>query len=561
MKPLIFLTVRGFINGVRRALTSPQRLIGLIFLFAYWFRVLLPATQMGSQEAVTGMVATPLAQMPPIGTIEACVFGAFTALTLPLMLALFAPKSAFRQSDVDVLFPTPIEPKLVLIFRIVRDAFFTLLLPLFFAVFARPATLPLSAFIRDFPAEGNTVTRVALVSWLLATLAWTCIGHGLAMFVNRSDERSDKNKRILEWTLALLLGGATLYIGLKLRADASMGTLIELAHDPLIRGLLFTATFATSAVMAGLRGDVLMMFGAWGALLMVAGLGLALAMSQISYMYDQAAARGFDAVQIRQLQRSGNMYAVVAEQARRGKTKGRGRLSRWISRATLRGAAALLWKDLLLQSRGAMVVYIVMLPLLVVMVVLPTTVAGESGMGSASRPLLLVFLLTAAFMTTAQVAMSGFSELLRRVDFQKPLPFSMTATMVWEVIPKAIPAFVTALIAGVVSTAFDPSMWDLAVAGLVLTPSLALVLAAVTLLVTILFPDVTDATQSSFRGLMVTLGSVIAGGPMVAIVIVMMMAKINGVLIAIPGLAVNLGIAFGLCAIAGGLYAGFNPSE
>jgi hypothetical protein len=83
----------------------------------------------------------------------------------------------------------------------------------------------------------------------------------------------------------------------------------------------------------------------------------------------------------------------------------------------------------------------------------------------------------------------------------------------------------------------------------------------VVLLVTVLFPDIDDATQRNFRGLMTMLGCVIAASPMLATVGVLNYYGINGLIIAIPAVALNVGVAVGVSAIAGGLYAGFNPSE
>ena len=37
MRPLVFLTVRSFVNGVKRALTSGKRLVGLLFFAGYYF--------------------------------------------------------------------------------------------------------------------------------------------------------------------------------------------------------------------------------------------------------------------------------------------------------------------------------------------------------------------------------------------------------------------------------------------------------------------------------------------------------------------------------------------
>lgn len=507
-----------------------------------------------------------VAQMPSTSAIEAVVFCVFAAITLPLMLSTTASRSGFRPADVDVLFPTPVNPRLVLLFRMVRDALITLLMPLLFAIFARPATIPLSTFVRNFPEAGQSITKTATVAWLLVALAWTTIGHGLALFINRSDEQSDRNKAILQWSAFLLVASTIGLVTWRLRNDFSFETVEELGHNPFLRIVFFPATLATLAIVSALQGNVVLMMAGMFGLVAVTVLGYLLALSQIDYMYDQAAAKGFDTVNVRSMQRSGDMYAVVAHQAKSGRKRDPLlRIAEWMARGiarwTVRGPWALLWKDLLLQCRGAIVVYVLMVPLLVLMVVLPTLGGSSQGSGTLSRAMLLIFLGFGVFMTTLQGTASGVIELLRRVDLQKPLPFSSTVTILWETVPKAVPSLFGSIIGGIVAACLAPGIWDVAIGGILMAPSLAIVLASVVMMVTILFPDVDDATQRSFRGLMVLLGSAIASAPMIVLVAIMMFAGINGYIIAFPAVALNLGIAVGISAVAGSLYAGFNPSE
>jgi hypothetical protein len=448
----------------------------------------------------------------------------------------------------------------VLVFRIVRDTLITLLLPLFFAIFARPATLPLTAFVRNFPQEGGLISKGALAAWLLIALAWTTLGYGVSMLINRSDEQSDRNKRILNvLTLGLVVTLAAV-ISLRLRAGLGFDAFLDLTSHPFLRVFFFTASFASTAVMGVLTGDWVPATLGYLALIGVSASGLVLALTQVGYMYDQAAAKGFDASNMRSLQKSGDLYGVVAEQARRGKVRS-SHLTRALGNLRMRGAAALLWKELLLQVRGTMWQYYIVVPFVTIMIVLPLWGVSRSGSLAVERSMMLVLMAFGVFILTLQTATSGFIELLKRVDFQKPLPFSSTVTILWEVVPKAVPSIVVALAGGIGATIVDPRIWDLALGSLFMAPSLAMLLSAVVLLVTVLFPDVDDATQRSFRGIMVMLGSVIACVPMMGLVTVLMLAGVNGLIIAIPAAAIGVCITVGLSAIAGHLYAGFNPSE
>ncbi|MGV3617586.1 MAG: putative ABC exporter domain-containing protein [Fimbriimonas sp.] len=560
MQPLVFLTVRTLVNGVKRALTSPRRLIGMSVLLFYWFRFLTPVFSPPSRGDFSSIPAVPMASMPRLEVIDAILFGLFAIPSLGFMIGAATPRGGFRPPDVDVLFATPVNPRVVLVFRIVRDAIMTLLVPLFLAIFARPIALPFEAFIRNYPSQGNLIGKSALIAWLLMSLGWTTVGYAISLFVNRSDERSDRNKRIINgclWTIFIVTVG---FIGLKLRAAPNLATAEALAHHPLLRVVFFPATLATAAVMSALSGQWVLAVAGFGGLLMVILLSLAVAMTQVPYLYDQAAAKGFDAANMRNLQRSGDTYGMVAEQARKGKIRS-GRFSRWVGRLQMRGASALLWKELLLQSRGALWQYALIGPIVIAFVVLPVWGGSHGASVGPSKALLLGFLGGSVLMLSLQTATSGFIELLRRVDLQKPLPLSSTATVFWEVLAKTVPTTLVCTIACLGVLFVDPRLWDIALGAIFIAPSLSLVLTAVVLLVTVLFPDIDDATQRNFRGLMMMLGCVIAASPGAAVVGVLVYFGINGLIIALPAVALNVGVAIGVSAIAGGLYAGFNPSE
>jgi hypothetical protein len=558
MRALVFLTLRTLVNGVKRALTSPRRLIGMSVLLFYWFRYLTQVFQPPSGR-YTGL-SEPLATMPPLVTIDAVVFGLFALPSLALLLGVGTPRGGFRPPDVDVLFPTPISPRAVLVFRIVRDALMTLLVPLFLALFARPAAVPFESFIRNFPAEGRTLGRSMMIAWILMSLAWTTISYAVSLFVNRSDERSDRNKKIIDRTLWVLCVVVVAFIGLSLREDPSLDTARYLAHHPLLRVVFFPATLATTAIMSAFAGQPMWAFAGYGGLVLVIVASLAVAMTQVPFLYDQAAAKGFDSANMRDLQRSGDTYGVVAEQARKGKVKV-GRIARWLFRLRMTGPSALLWKELLLQSRGALWQYALLGPIVIGFIVLPVWGNSQSQSVTSGRTLLLCFLGGSVLMLSLQTATSGFIELLKRVDFQKPLPLSSTATVFWEVVAKAVPTTVLCTLACLGAIVADPRLWDIALGAILMAPSLSVVLTAVVLLVTVLFPDIDDATQRNFRGLMMMLGCVIAASPMLATVGVLTYYGVNGLIVAVPAVALNVGVGVGVSAIAGGLYAGFNPSE
>ncbi|HSI72486.1 MAG TPA: putative ABC exporter domain-containing protein [Fimbriimonas sp.] len=559
MKPLLFLSSRSFVNGIKRALTSPQRLIGLLVVVLYYVNFLFQPFTSSSRTAPR-LPELPQFELPRLEVIDAGVFLLFSVLSLFLMMGALTPRGSFRPADVDVLFPTPVSPKIVLGFRLVREYVFTLLFPMLIAILSgRRGIQAARQFFQD--DSGVAVSwQLLVVAWFLLSLSWVCLGFGLSMFVNRSDEQSDRNKKIINGLIFGSLIAAVVLVGFRLRSDYSWDTALDVAHHPLLRFVFFGSTFATELVMGPMQHSLAQSIVGVLALLSVAGVGLALAASQITYMYDQAAARGFDSLNLRKLQRSGDTYAMVAEQARQGRVK-KGRVASWVSKQRVHGGAALLWKEMLLQGRGAMWQYWLMGPMVLFLVLVPLYGVSRKGPLQAEITMLLAFQAMGVFIITLNNATSGFIELLRRVDVQKPLPFTPSTIVFWEILAKCVPTTLISIVAAVGASIMDVRLWPTAAASVLLMPSLAMILTSVVLLVTILFPDMEDAAQRSFRGLMMLLGCAIVSMPGVAILGLLFYLKVHPLIAMLPVLAANVGITIAVAAIAGTLYAGFNPSE
>ena len=130
MRPLVFLTLRSFLNGLKRALTSGRRLVSIVMFAAYYAWLSIGRFGGAQTDTPQHMPGGNLhLAFPALSVLDGAVFGFFTAASIVLALGIFGYRGAFRPADVDVLFPTPVSPKLVLLFRIARDYLVTLLLP------------------------------------------------------------------------------------------------------------------------------------------------------------------------------------------------------------------------------------------------------------------------------------------------------------------------------------------------------------------------------------------------------------------------------------------------
>jgi hypothetical protein len=166
-----------------------------------------------------------------------------------------------------------------------------------------------------------------------------------------------------------------------------------------------------------------------------------------------------------------------------------------------------------------------------------------------------------AFMVATMTSQTGFTELLRRVDLQKPLPFGPQKIVLSEVIAKAMPAMIVPILCSLVGAAMFPQAWRDVVAGAIFFPSLAAVICALVCVIVLLFPEIDDVSQRGFRGLMMLLGLLIVGTPGVLAFIGIGALTKSTIIGAVPGSIINIFVAFGLTLVGGSLYASFNPSE
>jgi len=561
MKPLLFLSSRTFVNRIRRSFTSPKRMISLIALVAYYFWIVMRPMMVSYGARPRHFPRGFTFHLPPLDVIQAFIFAGFAFLTLMLALSTSVQKLTFRPADVDVLFPTPMNPRLVLLFRFCRDYIVSLLIPLLPLIFGwRASAFMFEALFRDLPHSAGYVFKVASVAWLLVAFTWVSISYAVSLFVNRSDLISDRNKQIMVYGGTLSFLALAGYIAWRISTNETMQGFVNLTHDPILRIVLFTATAASSMVIAPLRGEWLPFVTSAVGLIAIATGAVMIAMSQAEWMYDQAAARGFDSLRIRSLQQKGDFIGMAAERARN--RKGKTRKFSWLMRIKARGPLAIIWREVIIQLRMA--------PLMLIMFAALGIMFGVIPMLTGDNPHEAGFIFLGmqgmtVFVGSMSISQSGFIELLRRVDIEKPLPFTPTAITFAETSAKAIPSIISIVIAAIVCTALQPGMWPYGLASVVGLPFVAVLCCSVVFLVTLIFPDLDDASLRGFRGLVIMLGLLIALVPVLGlafgVALITSSFTLSPVIAAGSAAVAAIGLSAILSLVSGGLYAQFNPSE
>jgi hypothetical protein len=293
-------------------------------------------------------------------------------------------------------------------------------------------------------------------------------------------------------------------------------------------------------------------------MLAIIALSFKVSLSQSGWMYDQAAVRGFDSTNARKLQQSGDTIGLMTAQARQGKVKA-GRF-KWLSNMAPTGARALLWKEALIATRSTWFL-MVLFSIIAVFIALVPLLGGAIERREISGYMFLFMQSMGVFMSASTLAQAGFIEMLRRVDVQKPLPFSFASTITFEVLAKALPASLAAWVSSLIAIIVSPAIWQEALAGAILMPFLAILICLVTALTTILFPDFEDPSQRGFRGLMNFVMVVAANAPGVLAFIGLVALGSGAAAAALVAAGIKIGIGALVASIAGAQYAQFNPSE
>ena len=488
-------------------------------------------------------------------------FMAFMLLSIFFALAIFGFKNTFRQSDVDVLFPTPISSRVVMFFRLFREYALTLLLPLVIAIFTlQPAIGVFNAVKKNDPQALTHLIRGGLIAWLLMALAWISISYALSFFVAKNEKRTRVIVHTVGWALFIVIVSVFGFVGFEMNAAPSLETLSQSFSAPWLRTLMFMPSAATAIVMGGFNGSMISTLGGVAVFGVIIFGCLAYSAKLSDWMYDQAATKGFQGQAMKDFQRKGDYASMMAERARQGKV-GKSRMAKRVSNWNFRGGWTLIYKEILIQSRIGFWVNFFFLLLSTAFGLMFLSIP-ETRSGKPLGPYL--YLAMTGFMAVNMSSLqsySGFVETLRRVEVMKPLPLTSAQIAFYETTSKAAVAMFMALMPFVFGLIYKPFIWQYHVAGMIAAPSLSLALVSAVFLIVVLFPDFDDPTQRSFRGIMQLIAMVIIMAPTALIFIGLLVVGWSPVIPALICLGINIGITAILSTFAGRFYADFNPSE
>lgn len=560
MQPLLFLTVRTFINSFRRSLTSPKRLIGILFFLGYYWLVVVRALMSVSTGKFSNIPSVPSLELPPIELIGAGVFLVFGSIMLIQTVAL-GNKNVFRQADVDVLFPTPIPPQAVLMFRIFRDTLVSIFLPLLITLLTwRPLGPFVKQVFHNAPEQAGYVFKVATVTFLCVAFAWTCLDHAASIFIYRNDPAKRNNLWLTIFQLAFLgtVIGRVWWIVLQHDPKTSW---VFVGKDPVLHGMLFLSDAASKAALAPLAGNWVMFGQGLAVILATAVVGLVLCQRQIGYLYDMATIRTAVYEKVRQsmvANQTQGMAASVINKAKEGKVKKiRGK---WLAAKTVQGPRALVWKNLIYMFRqGALAMFL--FPAIAVfydIVFLQISLPSIKLLGSFAFGIQM-------FAAMPLTGMSFTNGLLRNVDVIKPLPFKGRALIFWETASAVGAGLIASLPSALFMILMRPHLFVYILCGVWAGLVSVILMTNNSLLANLLSPDFDDPTQRAFRGFVTVIGmAIVMTPPVLALVGVMFLMRATPLACFLGTTCMTLvgaGVQYLLGLFSARLYAEFNPTD
>jgi hypothetical protein len=570
-RALGYLTLRVVVNSIRRAFANPLRAVLTTFVLAFflcgWGGALIGSLAENPARAQPDMLQPQRLMLRSIGLV---VIIHWFYVVFTIIPSVFRPAYALvQESDVHYLFTTPLKPLalfrgMILIRGLFGALFFLMLLAVYLLLFGG-ARLRLLATVQEPVAPAIALLGYPVMYLLVfsTALLWSIALE--AMEITGRSVRSWVSRLLVGWAALsfALTAGYLVYLRCSLDEFAFLTALGE-AVDwlPAYVLLLPVRGLADAAIVLyqGFTPAMGVSFALWLVGVLLANRAL-VRYQDVLYEVGALLARKGAAARASQRDPLGTYLQRKAEAASAKPL----RTLRWLERWTPRGVWALLWRDLLITWRASgwgnllMVALMAAVPVGLALLI-HYTASPERDMRLALKiAYAVVQAMTAFFISFG--AFYGFTDMLRRVEWQKPLPFSPRAVMVVESLPSVVFFAGSQLLAASVISLWFPSAWLFWLGSSVVATSWAIVLMMAMLAIALINPDPTDYTQRLLSGVLIVPALLLTGAPGAAIWLLGVGLQWNLWLMVGLACLTNLFAAFALTAFNGALYEKFSPID
>lgn len=208
---LIFHMKLSVKNTAKQVLKKPLKTIGIVFLIGYFIAIPFIMKDMFVQFGLNTPYGYVL--MSTLVTLY---------LSMPVTLTYFKRNGInFKKPDVNFMFATPIPPKQVLVYGLLKQGYLQVIMQLVVIV----------AVIFIFNIPVFTAVVYGLVSLLLTFL----LEYSLAVLMYGSERLSENAKKVIKWFVYIMLIVITLGLGYTLIQEGfSLETVEKLLTSPLL---------------------------------------------------------------------------------------------------------------------------------------------------------------------------------------------------------------------------------------------------------------------------------------------------------------------------------------
>ncbi|GIV11254.1 MAG: hypothetical protein KatS3mg020_0745 [Fimbriimonadales bacterium] len=568
---LIFQTVRVFVNSLRRAFGNPVRalltLMVVGFVLCGWGGALLGSLMESPRQTSLPTELQPAQIAARSLGIVLIVHWFYVVLTV--IPSIFRPAQILiQESDVHYLFTMPLKPitlfRGIILIRGLLGALFFMVLLVFYIVMFGGANLRMMAMIQQPAASSWALLFYPLLYLLVFTAALLGSVAMEAMEVAGRSRRKVWAWGLIGWAVGcvLLVGGRMWYIGAQdgVGFTELLGQAVNWA--PAYVWLLPVRALADAALVLynGFTPAMGFGFAFW---LLSAAMGNATLNRYQSRLYEVGALLARKGAHAKAVQR--DPYRVFLERKAERAANKPVRTLRWLERWTPRGALALLWRDLLITWRASgwanfLVIGILAVLPVALMLLTQFTANPERDLRAALRIIYVSAQAIAVFLI-AFGAYYGMTDMLRRVEWQKPLPFSPRSVVIVESLPTVVLFSLSQLFTVVAASALFPQDWLFWLGGSLVAVSWAIVLQMAMLWIALVNPDPTDYTQRLLTGVLMVPALFFSGAPGLGVWVLGVVFKWNLLLSAGLACAANLFVGMVLTAVNSALYEKFSPVD
>ena len=553
MSTLLFLETRQFVNYIKLSFRSPKRLIPVIF-FILWLLSITFNTWI-ARGGLSGHGRPPVMPGGPgAGIAWPILFGLGMIATFYMLVRSFSESLiVFGLPEMDFLFPTPVDQRLVMSGKLLKVYAKTSVMVVFWLLVMTPMMVSISA--------GSSSGALGFIG-IIAALAYIVLLINVCTILNLIASHKEGGKwwlaSAMEWAVYCLAIFAV-YVSLMgyLRTGDVVAGLTGAATHPLFMVLLLPMKWAVDLAVSPITGWK-PGFGAEFAFLCLLGIvSYALVLIRGENPYEPSLTISVRRAAVRAAIRSGEWGKAKAELL---KHKRKAAKERTTFPPFGRGATAILWKNfnVSLRESGKQFVFLVV----IIAIAAFASRIVFAGMSPTAVHIAAVGMLAYLVWIGSMFQLHRLRADLKSVNILKPMPIPAWQLISVQVLHGAIlvSVFIWLAVGLIVILYGMPSRSPLVPAAFVF-PCIVLASISSQAFVSVLYPDWGDVGQRFLGGMLSMLASMFAIGLPMGISALFWFLKVSPILwVPIVG-CIALSISAGGIALGAYAFKRHDPTD